>query len=93
MTDRTPDGVGLGVIQSSVLSELADAGAIHPILPLREDPSAWGTVVTENEEWSALEAAHTAVDTPADYWTLVNATEAVGLEPRDVTEWVAARRS
>jgi spore coat polysaccharide biosynthesis protein SpsF len=81
MTDRTPDGVGLGVLQSSLLTELSDPGATHPVLPLREDPATWGTVVTESEEWSALEAAHTAVDTPTDYWTLVDATEAVGLGP------------
>ena len=58
---------------------------------LRENPEEWAVVVTPNDQWTAVGEAHTAVDTPADYWQLVDAVKTVGTEPRAVTDWIAER--
>lgn len=69
-----------------------NGGETHPTVPLRESPDEWGSVIDDSAAWAELGAAHTAVDTPADYWALVDAVRAVGFDPREVTEWVAENR-
>jgi spore coat polysaccharide biosynthesis protein SpsF (cytidylyltransferase family) len=91
-TDRMPVGTAVDVLDRSVLRELAEQGETHPAVPLRESPDEWGSVIDGSPAWAELGAAHTAVDTPADYWALVDAVRAVGFDPREVTEWVAENR-
>jgi len=91
-TDRMPVGTAVDVLDGSVLRELAERGETHPAVPLRESPDEWGSVIDDSAAWAELGAAHTAVDTPADYWTLVDAVQAVGVDPHEVTEWIAENR-
>jgi len=87
-TENMPIGTAVDVIDVDVLAELAQQGHSHPVKPLREDPGDWGTVRTDDEQWTQFSGAHTAVDTPEDYWTLIDAIEAVGTDPLAVTKWV-----
>ena len=91
LTEEMPIGTAVDVIDRAVLEELRELGDSHPVRRLRENPEEWAVAVTPNEQWTALGEAHTAVDTPADYWRLSDAIEAVGEEPHAVTEWVAER--
>ena len=91
LTDEMPIGTAVDAIDREVLEELRELGDSHPVRRLRENPEEWDVVVTPNEQWTAVGEAHTAVDTPADYWRLSDAIEAVGDDPRAVTDWVAER--
>jgi spore coat polysaccharide biosynthesis protein SpsF len=90
-TDQMPIGTAVDVIDRDVLEELRELGDSHPVHRLRENPEEWAIVVTPNDQWTAVGEAHTAVDTPADYWQLVDAVKTVGTEPRAVTDWIAER--
>ena len=91
LTEEMPIGTAVDAIERDVFEELRELGDSHPVRRLRENPEEWDVVVTPNEQWTALGEAHTAVDTPVDYWRLSDAIEAVGTEPRAVTDWVAER--
>lgn len=91
VTDEMPIGTAVDVIDRDVLEELRELGDSHPVRRLRENPEEWAVTATPNDQWTAVGEAHTAVDTPADYWRLSDAIEAVGTEPRAVTDWVAER--
>lgn len=91
LTEEMPIGTAVDAIDRDVLEALRELGDSHPVSRLRENPEEWEVMVTPNEQWTAMGEAHTAVDTPADYWRLSDAIEAVGTEPRAVTDWVAER--
>jgi spore coat polysaccharide biosynthesis protein SpsF len=91
VTDEMPIGTAVDVIDRDVLEELRELGDSHPVRRLRENPEEWAVAVTPNDQWTAVGEAHTAVDTPADYWQLVDAVKTVGTEPRAVTDWIAER--
>ncbi len=91
IADEMPIGTAVDAIDREVLEELHELDDTHPVRRLRENPSEWNIVVTPNKQWTALGEAHTAVDTPADYWMLSDAIEAVGDEPQAVTSWIAKR--
>jgi len=89
VTEGMPTGTAVDVIDRDVLVELHERGATHPVRRLRDAPDEWGAAFTSASPWVNFSDAHTAVDTPTDYWTLVDAVTAVGGDPLDVTEWVA----
>jgi spore coat polysaccharide biosynthesis protein SpsF len=91
LTEEMPIGTAVDAIDRDVFDELRELRDSHPVRRLRENPEEWDVVMTPNEQWTAMGEAHTAVDTPADYWRLSDAIEAVGTEPRAVTDWVAER--
>jgi spore coat polysaccharide biosynthesis protein SpsF len=84
-----PIGTAVDAIDRDVLSDLRKRGDTHPVRRLREHPEEWDVAVSPAERWTELAPAHTAVDTPEDYWTLTDAVTAVGEDPQAVTEWVA----
>ncbi len=90
-TDQMPTGTAVDVIDRRVLEQLSERGDSHPVRRLRKNPKEWDAVFTSNNQWSEFTDLHIAVDTPKDYWTLSDAIEAVGDEPRAVAEWVAER--
>lgn len=92
VTDSMPVGTAVDVLDAEVLDDLAAEGATHPVARLRDDPERWGTRFTDSPDWTAWGEAHTAVDTPDDYWRLIDAVEAVGTDPCAVTEHLAADR-
>lgn len=92
VVETMPTGIGVDVIDVTVLDELAALGETHPVLRPRENHDEWGTAFSPNPDWEAYGDAHVAVDTPGDYWTLTDAVAAVGDDPEAVTEWVAANR-
>lgn len=89
VTDEMPIGTAVDAIDRDLLAELRDRGDSHPVRRLREHPDEWATAFSPASSWTRFDDAHTAVDTPADYWTLTDAVAAVGEGPRAVTEWVA----
>lgn len=88
-TEKMPIGTAVDVIQPELLSSLQSAGEVHPVKPGRTDPDKWGTVWTDNPEWYKYQNVNMAVDTPSDYWTLVDAAEIAGKDPRAVAEWLS----
>lgn len=90
-TDAMPTGTAVDVLDSDVLDALSSEGATHPVAPLRADESVRPVEVTDARRWTEVGSAHTAVDTPMDYWNVVDAVRAVGTDPYDVTEWLADR--
>lgn len=89
VTDRMPIGTGVDVIDTDLLESLSERGETHPVMVPRSDPGSWQTRFSSNPKWAKFADAHVAVDTPSDYWTLVDAVEAVGTDPLAVTEWVS----
>ncbi|MFC6864713.1 cytidylyltransferase domain-containing protein [Halomicroarcula sp. GCM10025817] len=92
-TDAMPIGTAVDVFDRSLLAELDEAGADHPVKRPRANPDRWGTRFSPNPELEPYAGVHVAVDTPGDYWTLSDAVAAVGDGPRAVIEWVAENRS
>jgi spore coat polysaccharide biosynthesis protein SpsF len=88
-TPSMPIGVAIDVIEPHLLTELADIDATHPVKRPRSEPERWGTEWSDHEFWRPFADLHMAVDTPRDYWSLTDAVEAVGDEPRSIAEWLA----
>lgn len=82
-------GTAVDAIDAAVLDALAERGDTHPVERLRDEPDAWETRRSGNADWR-LGDVHLAVDTPADYWRLVDAAAAAGTEPAAVADWLAA---
>lgn len=90
-TSEMPVGTAIDVVDEDLLSELAEVGATHPVQRLREFPADWSVEFSDNPAWHEFGRAHTAVDTPEDYWRLVDAFEAVGSDPKQVAKWITER--
>jgi len=88
-TDRMPIGTAVDALDPDLLSELDARGETHPVKRPRAEPSDWATAWSANADWEALEQVHLAVDTPEDYWSLVDGVDAAGEDPRAVAEWLA----
>lgn len=91
-TETMPVGTAVDVIDRDLLVELRETGATHPVKRPGENPERWDTVFSPNPEWESYADAHFAVDTPGDYWTLVDAVKTVGDDLRAVVKWVAENR-
>lgn len=87
-TSEAPVGLEVDVIDPSVLRELESLEETHPVKRLRADPEEWGTMWSKNESWREFSDVHMAIDTPEDYWSIIDAVEAVGDDPRTVAEWL-----
>ena len=87
-TDKMPIGTAVDVIDPDVLVELGDVGETHPVKLPRADPEQWQTIWNDNPTWHAVSDAHIAVDTPADYWSLTDALNAVGDNPFEIAKWI-----
>lgn len=91
VTDKMPVGTAVDVIEPMLLEDLRAIGEDHPVKLPRSNPEEWKTVRTDNPSWYPVSDTHIAVDTPKDYWTLTDAVDAVGFEPRAVANWVDER--
>jgi spore coat polysaccharide biosynthesis protein SpsF len=89
VTENMPVGTGVDAIDPSLLAEFESIGESHPVKLARSKPKEWETMWTENQSWRTISDAHIAVDTPSDYWSLTDALDAVGDNPRDVAEWIS----
>lgn len=88
-TKEMPIGTAVDAIDPDLLSEFESLSETHPVQLARKNPDDWGTVWTDNPSWHEFSDAHMAVDTPKDYWTLVDALDAVGDHPRVIAEWIS----
>jgi spore coat polysaccharide biosynthesis protein SpsF len=88
-TEEMPIGTAVDVIEQSILNRLAADNATHPIRPVLDNPEDWEVAISGSDRWETYGGAHTAVDTPTDYWELTDAVNAVGGNPKEVTRWVA----
>lgn len=86
--EEMPIGTAVDVIDRAVLDELHEREKSHPVTPLRENPEEWHLAVSSADPWKQYANTHLAVDTPTDYWQLVDAQEAVGSDPQDVLSWL-----
>jgi len=91
VTENMPIGIGVDVIDPSLLREFHSLGETHPVKLARAEPTDWGTVWSNNPIWDPVSDVHLAVDTPTDYWRIVDALEAVGDDSKAVAEWLASR--
>jgi spore coat polysaccharide biosynthesis protein SpsF len=91
VTENMPIGIGVDVVDPSLLRELNSLGETHPVKLARAEPTDWGTVRSDDRSWNPVSNVHLAVDTPTDYWSIVDALEAVGDDSRAVAEWLASR--
>lgn len=89
VADDMPLGTAVDVIDRDVLDDLAELDEDHPVIRMRESPEMWGVAFSSNARWTEHASAHISIDTPEDYWTLVDAVDAVGSDPMAVTRWVA----
>lgn len=87
-TDEMPVGTAVDIIDPSLLTAFESFGATHPVNPAHANPERWKTAWTDNPSWHDVSDAHIAVDTPADYWSLIDAVAAVGDDPYAVAEWI-----
>jgi spore coat polysaccharide biosynthesis protein SpsF len=87
-SEKMPVGTAVDAIDIKTLSKLREQGDSHPVRRLRNNPKKWNTVITPNEQWTAFSDVHMAVDTPEDYWSLSDAVNEVGSEPRAVAKWL-----
>lgn len=93
VTAAMPVGTGVDVIDTDVLAELAELGDTHPVNRLHENPDSWNRLETTTQGWTQYSDVHLAVDTPADYWQLTDAVEAVGTDPRSVADVLFSKDS
>lgn len=88
-TKQMPIGTAVDIIEPSLLKELQEIGEDHPVRKIRNQPDRYRTEFSENPEWCTFANAHMAVDTPADYWHLYDAIDAVGTSPKAVAKWIS----
>lgn len=91
VTEDMPVGIGVDAIDPDLLRELHALEETHPVKLARSEPANWGISRSDNPAWNYFSDVHFAVDTPADYWSLVDAVDTVGDNPRKVAEWIAKR--
>lgn len=85
-TKAMPVGTAVDIIDRNILDELADEGEAHPVSLLHEESERWGGTFSPNPDWGRFRDVHMAVDTPGDYWQLVDTVNSVGYSPRAVAE-------
>ncbi len=88
-TDAMPAGTAVDALDPDLLEELEARGETDPVARPCAEPEAWGTTWSDNFGWGVLSQVDMAADTPADYWSLVDAVDAAGESPRAVAEWLA----
>lgn len=88
-TDAMPIGTAVDVIDPDLLSELSARDETHPVRCLRNNPQKWGTAWSPNADWNDVRHVHMAIDTPGDYWSLIDGVDAVGETPRAIANWLA----
>lgn len=92
--DEVPTGIGVDVLEPSLLDALHKRGEKHPIKLALKKPEEWGAkFLKPPKRWADKSNIHMAVDTPQDYWSLVDAVEAVGPNPLDVARWIDKENS
>jgi spore coat polysaccharide biosynthesis protein SpsF len=84
-TGTVPHGINVDVLSTVILQQLRAEGHSHPVAPLRQENDQR---TTESAEWTDYEDAELTLDTPSDYWRLVDAVKAVGSDPQEVARWI-----
>jgi spore coat polysaccharide biosynthesis protein SpsF (cytidylyltransferase family) len=87
-TGQMPVGMIVDIINVGVLADLRDRGKTHPAKHLREDSCDRRRNFSANPDWSEIAQVDLEVDTPSDYWTVVDAVGSVGVDPVDVGTWL-----
>lgn len=88
-SDLMPVGTAVDVFDREIIKKLSNREETHPAAPLRKGNTPWSIQVTDSSRWAEFGTAHTAVDTPADYWKLVDAVATVGTDPYRITSHIA----
>lgn len=88
-TEAMPIGTAVDVLEPTLLADLNEHGEMHPVKRPRAEPGEWQTIRDDNLAWHEFSHVHMAVDTPDDYWSVTDAIEAVGDDPRSVAQWLS----
>ena len=89
VTDNMPVGIGVDVIDPNLLGEFETRGETHPVKLAREHPGNWRIKLSNNPRWKQFSNVHMAIDTPDDYWSLIDAADAVGDDPMSIAKWLS----
>ena len=87
-----PPGTVVEVADVATLEALVDLGERHPSARLLDEPERWDVRRSGAAPWEDLSDVDMAVDTPADYWRLVDAVDAAGRDPLSVATWLRGER-
>lgn len=91
-TEEMPIGTAVDVFNPDVLRRLQDEGAKHPVKKMRDNPEKWGVNFVNNSEWEIFRHVHMAVDTPEDYWSLIDAQKEVGDNPVKIAGYLLEKQ-
>lgn len=88
VADDMPRDTSVDVVNREVLNKLAELGDTHPVERLRKESERWNVHFSANPKLGRFQPIGTDVDTPAEYWRLFDAIEAVGPDPLFVREYL-----
>jgi len=89
LVDPMPGGTMLDIMERSLLDDLMEADETHPAKPQLNAPDEWRTCFSGNETIEEYAGSSVAVDHPEEYWSLIDAVDAVGSDPLDVLRYVS----
>ncbi|WP_259073087.1 cytidylyltransferase domain-containing protein [Salinibacter ruber] len=84
--ESMPRGFAVDVIDIEMLSKLKELGEEHPVARLRRNPKEWPVFFTPNEKFSQFSELDVSVDTPDDYWRMIDSMKSVGGDPTRICE-------
>jgi len=90
-TDRMPVGTIVDIISSDVLEELGRRGESHPVARLRNRAEDYDVRFSDDSELREISDAHLEVNTPKQYWALIDAFEDVGSDTLAIGRWLINR--
>jgi len=93
VADDMPHDTSVDVVDREVLSKLAELGDTHPIKRLRKEPNQWNVSFSSNPNLTQFRSIGTDVDTPAEYWRILDAIDTVGSDPFSVREYLLSEVS
>lgn len=90
--EHTPRGIVIDVVGVDVLRSLAESGETHPVSILRDPDTTYQTQTSTDPAWEQVADAHLEVNTPAEYFAVIDAFNAVGPDAGAMASWLIEHR-
>ncbi len=90
--EHTPRGIVIDVVGVDVLRSLAESDETHPVSPLRDPDTTYQTQTSTDPAWEQVADAHLEVNTPAEYFAVADAFNAVGANAQAIADWLVEHR-
>ena len=84
--ESMPRGFAVDVIDIEALKKLKELGEEHPVSRMRRNPKEWAVYFTPNKKFSRFSELDVSIDTPDDYWCIIDAMRSVGQDPIRICE-------